>query len=84
VRGFKWKVLTIVPDLRLAGNGCPMSGERTRARGLRSWVQATFSPYTYYAALSDPMIKTRLANLGSTPFVATPADLGKFVADEIE
>jgi tripartite-type tricarboxylate transporter receptor subunit TctC len=36
------------------------------------------------AALADPKIKTRLADLEGTPFVATPADLGKFVADEIE
>jgi len=36
------------------------------------------------AALADPKIKARLADLEGTPFVATPADLGKLVADEIE
>jgi tripartite-type tricarboxylate transporter receptor subunit TctC len=34
--------------------------------------------------LADPKIKARLADLGGTPFVATPAELGKLVADEIE
>jgi tripartite-type tricarboxylate transporter receptor subunit TctC len=36
------------------------------------------------AGLADPRIKTRLADLAGTPFVATPAELGKLVADEIE
>jgi tripartite-type tricarboxylate transporter receptor subunit TctC len=36
------------------------------------------------AGLRDPKIKARLADLGGTPFVATPAELGKLVADEIE
>jgi tripartite-type tricarboxylate transporter receptor subunit TctC len=36
------------------------------------------------AALADPKIKARLGDLGGTPFDATPADLGKLVADEIE
>jgi tripartite-type tricarboxylate transporter receptor subunit TctC len=36
------------------------------------------------AALADPKIKARLADLGGTPFLATPAELGKLVADEIE
>ena len=34
--------------------------------------------------LADPKIKARLADLGGTPFVATPAELRKLVADEIE
>jgi len=29
-------------------------------------------------------INARLADLGGTPFIATPAELGKLVADEIE
>src|SRR5262245_3868093 len=36
------------------------------------------------AALADPTIKARLADLGGTPFVATSAELGKLVAEEIE
>jgi tripartite-type tricarboxylate transporter receptor subunit TctC len=37
-----------------------------------------------HAGLADPKIKARLADLGGTPFLATPAALGKLVADEIE
>ena len=36
------------------------------------------------AALADPKIKARLADLGGTPFTGTPADFGKLVADETE
>jgi tripartite-type tricarboxylate transporter receptor subunit TctC len=36
------------------------------------------------AALADPKIKARLADLGSTPLVGSPADFGKFIADETE
>jgi tripartite-type tricarboxylate transporter receptor subunit TctC len=36
------------------------------------------------AGLADPKIKARLADLGGTPFVGSPADFGKFIADETE
>ena len=36
------------------------------------------------AGLTDPKIKTRLAELGSAPMLMTPVEFGKFVADEIE
>jgi tripartite-type tricarboxylate transporter receptor subunit TctC len=36
------------------------------------------------AALADPKIKARLADLGSTPLVGSPADFGKFITDETE
>jgi tripartite-type tricarboxylate transporter receptor subunit TctC len=36
------------------------------------------------AGLADPKIKARLAELGSAPLVLSPAELGNFVADEIE
>jgi tripartite-type tricarboxylate transporter receptor subunit TctC len=36
------------------------------------------------AGLADPNIKARLADLGSTPLVGSPADFGKFIADETE
>jgi tripartite-type tricarboxylate transporter receptor subunit TctC len=36
------------------------------------------------AGLADPKIKARLADLGSAPMPMTPADFGKFIADEIE
>ena len=36
------------------------------------------------AALADPKIKARLADLGSMVFPGSPADFGKFIADETE
>jgi tripartite-type tricarboxylate transporter receptor subunit TctC len=36
------------------------------------------------AALADPKIKTRLADLGGTPFPSSPADFGKLIAEETE
>jgi tripartite-type tricarboxylate transporter receptor subunit TctC len=36
------------------------------------------------AGLSDPKIKARLADLGGTPLVGSPAEFGKFIADETE
>jgi tripartite-type tricarboxylate transporter receptor subunit TctC len=36
------------------------------------------------AGLADPKIKARLADVGGTPLVGSPADFGKFIADETE
>jgi tripartite-type tricarboxylate transporter receptor subunit TctC len=36
------------------------------------------------AALVDSNIKARIADLGGTPLVGSPADFGKFIADETE
>jgi tripartite-type tricarboxylate transporter receptor subunit TctC len=36
------------------------------------------------AALADPVIKARFADLGSTVFPTSPAEFGKFIADETE
>jgi len=36
------------------------------------------------AALDDPKMKTRLLDLGGAPMPMTPADFGKFIADETE
>jgi tripartite-type tricarboxylate transporter receptor subunit TctC len=36
------------------------------------------------AALDDPKIKARLADLGGTPLPGSPADFGKLIADETE
>jgi tripartite-type tricarboxylate transporter receptor subunit TctC len=36
------------------------------------------------AALADSKIKARLADLGSTPLVGSPADFGKLIAEETE
>jgi tripartite-type tricarboxylate transporter receptor subunit TctC len=34
--------------------------------------------------LADPTIKARLAVLGASPFVGSPADFGKFIAAEFD
>src|SRR5262245_5302681 len=36
------------------------------------------------AALADPNMKTRLTDLGAAVFAGSPADFGKFIADETE
>jgi tripartite-type tricarboxylate transporter receptor subunit TctC len=36
------------------------------------------------AALADPKIKSRLADLGGTVLLGSPADFGKLIADETE
>jgi tripartite-type tricarboxylate transporter receptor subunit TctC len=36
------------------------------------------------AALADPMIKARLADLGAAPHLLSPADFGKFLAEQTE
>jgi tripartite-type tricarboxylate transporter receptor subunit TctC len=36
------------------------------------------------AALADPKIKSRIADLGSSVAPGSPADFGKFVAEETE
>jgi tripartite-type tricarboxylate transporter receptor subunit TctC len=36
------------------------------------------------AALTDTKLKARLAELGDTPLIASPADFGKLIADETE
>jgi tripartite-type tricarboxylate transporter receptor subunit TctC len=36
------------------------------------------------AALTDPKFKARLADLGGTALPGSPADFGKFIADETE
>ena len=36
------------------------------------------------AALADPKIRARLADLGGTPIPMTPANFGKLIVDETE
>ena len=36
------------------------------------------------AGLADPKLKARLADLGSSAFVVSPADFGKFITNETE
>jgi tripartite-type tricarboxylate transporter receptor subunit TctC len=36
------------------------------------------------AALADPKTKARLADFGGTPFIGSPADFGKLIAEDTE
>jgi tripartite-type tricarboxylate transporter receptor subunit TctC len=36
------------------------------------------------AALADPKMKARLADLGGTPLPGSPSDFGRLIADETE
>jgi tripartite-type tricarboxylate transporter receptor subunit TctC len=36
------------------------------------------------AGLADPKLKARLADLGGTPLVGSPAEFGKLIAEDIE
>ena len=36
------------------------------------------------AALADPKVKARLADLGGTPLPGSPAEFGKLIAEETE
>jgi tripartite-type tricarboxylate transporter receptor subunit TctC len=38
----------------------------------------------FNAALADPRMKARISDLGAAPFVGSPADFGKLIADETE
>jgi tripartite-type tricarboxylate transporter receptor subunit TctC len=35
-------------------------------------------------ALADPRMKARISDMGAAPFVSSPADFGKFIAEETE
>jgi tripartite-type tricarboxylate transporter receptor subunit TctC len=36
------------------------------------------------AALADPKMKARISDMGAAPFVSSPAEFAKLVADEVE
>jgi tripartite-type tricarboxylate transporter receptor subunit TctC len=38
----------------------------------------------FNAALADPRMKARISDMGAAPFVGSPADFGKLIADETE
>ena len=52
-----------------------------KKRPLRS---STSSTEEINAALSDPRIRARLAEVGGTVLAGTPAEFGKLIADETE
>ena len=57
------------------GIGAPMNTPREIVDKLNREINA---------ALADPKIKARLADLGGTPLPGSPADFGKLIADETE
>ena len=83
---------------RDASGGAAGRADRRRIRaGLRSErlagpLRATGTPAAIIdklnkeinAALADPQFKAHLADLGGQPFGGSPADFGKFLADETE
>ena len=63
-------------------------GQRQRARRcLAQWLDSErFEKLNkeINAALADPNMKKRLTDLGCAVFAGSPADFGKFIADETE
>ena len=63
--------------VRLAPCGGPAGGNYDSARMSSLLAQIN-------AALADPKMKARLADLGAVPMSMTPAEFGKFIAAETE
>ena len=57
------------------GSSCPKPRPRRLSRKLNKEINA---------ALADPKMKARLADLGSTPLLGSPGDFGKLIAEETE
>ena len=63
-----------------------------RLLGLRRtwWVVSNSGPFPILArsainaAIADPKLKARLTDLGAVPMAMSPAEFGKFIADETE
>jgi Tripartite tricarboxylate transporter family receptor len=95
--GFRrWKLLR--RSSRRAGNSgklgrcskrCPNAWKPPRHRSLARCEQVAPAHVDTLnseinAALADPKIKTRFADLGATVFSGSPADFGKLISDETE
>ena len=57
--------------------------QKNDQRDRQSWIVDKLNK-EINAGLADPKLKARFADLGATVFVVSPADFGKFVADETE
>jgi tripartite-type tricarboxylate transporter receptor subunit TctC len=78
---------SVLPDVPTVGEFLP--GYESSAwygigapRGTSADIVATLNR-EINAALADPKIKTRLADLGGTVIMGSPADFGKVLADEV-
>jgi tripartite-type tricarboxylate transporter receptor subunit TctC len=80
--------LEVLPDIPTVGDFVPGYGSSawTGIGGPRNTPAEILDKLNkeIYAALADPRLRTRLADLGSTAFASSPADLPKFIADETE
>ena len=69
-------------------HGAGLRGERVlrrrRAEGSCRRTSSRSSTRSFNAALADPKIKERIAQLGGVPTPMTPAEFGKLLADETE
>jgi Tripartite tricarboxylate transporter family receptor/Type VI secretion system effector, Hcp len=76
VKGEHYKEATIT--MRKAGSGTKSPGKpETRAEHAGDKLNAEIN-----AALADPKMRARLAELGGTSFANSPTDFVKFVADD--
>lgn len=80
--------LAVLPDVPTLGNSlpgfeaggwCGICAPKDTAAAIVDKLNGEIN-----AGLADPTIKQRLAELGTTPFVGTPADFRTFVADETD
>jgi tripartite-type tricarboxylate transporter receptor subunit TctC len=80
--------LEVLPDIPTVGDFVPGYGSSawTGIGGPRNTPAEILDKLNkeIYAALADPRLRTRLADLGSTAFASSPADLPKLIADETE
>jgi len=81
----RWEVLPDLPTVGEFVNGYEVSGWYgigAPKDTLRAIVEKLNSAIN--AGLTDPALKARLADLGVSAFASSPADFGKFIADETE
>ena len=71
----KWRVAKLGDVLRNPGVGAPRNTPAEIIDKLNREINA---------ALADPKMKARLADLGGTGLPGSPADFGKLIADETE
>ncbi len=86
---FGWRLERAIPfcfSAPLPGTNTP-GGRPTDGRGAaRRWPLVRFSGrwLGWTAALAEPKINARLADLGATTLPLSPTDFGKLIADETE
>jgi tripartite-type tricarboxylate transporter receptor subunit TctC len=96
IRAGRLRALAVTTAARLeALPGIPTVGDTVPGYEASGWCGAVAPKNTakeivdqlnkgINAGLSDPKMKARFADLGATPFLGSPSDFGKFIADETE